>query len=482
MPLGLGFSLLKAGLPGLGASLAGAGAAEGARLAAMPAARTLTLAAEPMAPRFRRWVNDPAYADRVGRYRAAPSGPLANVLFAERFTFSRASKATELDAYGAVGEVAIDGLRQGYALDRTPAGWLIEGGATNVNTNPRGEFAAAPSFPQATLPNGWIASTPGGVTASVVGAGVAANGVPYVDIRYQGTPLDTGARTLTPQGNVAATIGEVWAVSAYIALVGGSLANVAPFTFRVTNETGGTTLTPDANFTRYTNVRTLTAAVAASLLRWNYLDTVTPVDFTLRVGGWQTEKNFVASSLILPPIGTQAATGRAIDLLSITGSNFAAVFGAGAPAGFVIIECTLAALAGATDQTLFQVWDGANVNRYIVRNNSGGASLSAFITPAHSSGGTVGMGTITAGAPFRLGIAWGPNGARFVSPAGVLTSRTGAGPNYSTFTGLQIGSENNGRPISGRILGLWAGSTMPADAKFVAACALGADVNAALAA
>ncbi len=75
---GLGFALSRRGL----GSGNGGGVNEGLTLDARATERSTTLDAAPTLPRLRRWINDPAYADRVGAYAAGgPSMALQDAAF-----------------------------------------------------------------------------------------------------------------------------------------------------------------------------------------------------------------------------------------------------------------------------------------------------------------------------------------------------------------------------------------------------------------
>lgn len=93
----------------------------------------------------------------------------------------------------------------------------------NVVRNPNcaGAVAGSPG----TMPTNWGA-TLNGLTRTVVGIGVS-NGVPYVDIRLNGTTTGVFAN-ITPEvvGSIAAANGQTWSSTYYMALVGGALTNI----------------------------------------------------------------------------------------------------------------------------------------------------------------------------------------------------------------------------------------------------------------
>jgi lysophospholipase L1-like esterase len=140
---------------------------------------------------------------------------------AEQLTITRSgdyATARELD-----GEVLPFGPD---ALRLVTRGVIVENAVASggVNTNLAGAVAGSPG----TLPTGFISAVQSGVTLSVVATGTA-NGLPYVDIRWQGTPSASGGVSLSFCANnlLAAAVGDQWVTSCYVALVAGNLNNVA---------------------------------------------------------------------------------------------------------------------------------------------------------------------------------------------------------------------------------------------------------------
>lgn len=71
---------------------------------------------------YSAWVNDPAYADRLGEWKSRGS----DTAFAAMLTFTRASTADDLDAYGATQTHAVNGARLGFDGSGNPLGLLLE--------------------------------------------------------------------------------------------------------------------------------------------------------------------------------------------------------------------------------------------------------------------------------------------------------------------------------------------------------------------
>ena len=156
-----------------------------------------------------------------------------------------------------------------------------------------------------TLPTNWVKST-AGLEPSIVGVGVE-NGINYIDFRFAGTPSAITAQTITFESpSLVITVGETWTSSAFVKLVSGGLTNTSVISLRLMDEPGATNFTPGATLTRIVNVRTSTSTSANTRLRWSYIDTVTPVDFTLRIGLPQLELGSVATA---PQLNSGAVGG-----------------------------------------------------------------------------------------------------------------------------------------------------------------------------
>lgn len=250
------------------------------------------------------------------------------------------------------GEMALEDF-QGYRSNRQSKGWyfdvgmvlqeapvktvrwdyrtgvatmLDEAAATNRIANPRAEGTVAGT--PGTAPTGWtVTSTTSSVTRTIVGVGTE-NGIPYIDIRYAGTPSASFNISVQFIGtNVcAAAVGQTWTASVYIKLQAGALTNVTNVGLRIT-EAGGSSppltiqsITPTgAALSGQRHVVSRTISVSDTQYVWcRYFCSVTSgsaVDFTLRFAGAQLELGATATSLILPPVGSPAVTTRDADKL-----------------------------------------------------------------------------------------------------------------------------------------------------------------------
>jgi uncharacterized protein YmfQ (DUF2313 family) len=248
-------------------------------------------------------------------------------------TFSRASRATWFDGQGTLREAAVNEERPEFdAAGQPTGGTIIEPASVNVVANPRAEGAVAGT--PGTAPTGWaFPGTTNGIAREVVGTGVI-NGMPYVDVRFVGTttagPFGFGIFFVAAANQVPAAAGQAWTMSVWLALAGGSLANLGTSRLGIegtngalrTELLGGSSFVPllDGSLRRLSVPVTLAVAGTTHirpLLDLTFAAAGLAVDFTLRIALPQAEPGAVATSIILPPVGAPAASARAADVLTV---------------------------------------------------------------------------------------------------------------------------------------------------------------------
>ncbi len=264
----------------------------------------------------------PDYWTTLGRIQSGmvldfTSATISDTLAARGFTFTRSgATATRVNSSGVLETVAANTLR----IDHDPTtlaclGGLFEEASTNAIRNSTMVGAAAGS--PGTLPTNW-SSENAGLTRTVVGSGTE-SGMAYVDVRWNGTSSSTLVQVLFDTNTaIAASAAQTWTCSAYMRLVGGSLANVSSVAVGVSyRDSGGSALASDA--TSYalsgsalrTQRATHTATSPASTAYAQGIINISVVngaaiDFTIRIGAPQLEQKAFATSYI--PTSTAAVT------------------------------------------------------------------------------------------------------------------------------------------------------------------------------
>lgn len=219
-----------------------------------------------------------------------------------------------------------------FTAGPSPLGLLIEDQRLNVTVNPRGEGATVGVIGSGgALPTNWGLFNTSGLSLQIVGNGTE-SGLPYTDLRIYGTSTNNIVRispALTP--TAAAASGQTWMSSAYVRLVAGSFSQISTIALGFWIETSSNALAelsetaiPFPTGIPLTRQRaavshTITASTAALITQHLALGLATSgatVDVTLRFAGWQLEQGPYATSVILPPAGSPAATWRQLDVIT----------------------------------------------------------------------------------------------------------------------------------------------------------------------
>jgi hypothetical protein len=331
-----------------------------------------------------------------------------------------------------------------------PLGLLIEESRSNGVRNPRGEggVAGSPAYP-----TNVVIGPPTGLTVNTIGSG-SENGIPYWDVRFFGTAsTTTGAIQLESTPVLPALNGQVWTGSAYVRLVGGTLANVTNFNMAMSQRTSANafisadltgpnflpTSTP-LDTQRYATTQTLNQATTAFVQpKLIFTCTAAAIDFTIRIGAPQLELGAFPTSVVLPIAGTPAVATRAADnaVFPFTpyGSNptqslvvegiFPQVAPSGALAGVAVLD------------------DGTAANRLTLRNQSASPLFNATSVVAGVTSYSINYpGTFAIGVPFKAGLAVTQAGGTGVLNGGV--PGTAAGPTPTGLTTLRIGQNAPG--------------------------------------
>jgi len=204
-------------------------------------------------------------------------------------TFSRASTATRTNSAGLIEKVRTNFIR---------------------NSSMVGAVAGTPG----TLPTNWGTSpfAFAGLTRTVIGVG-SENGLPYVDVRINGTATGTAASIFT-EATTPASPSQVFANSVYLKYIANP--NPALSVQLATNFFNGTTfvnsqittIVPTNDLTRFVGIHTASSStlnLATTLISFGFVIAST-YDFTIRIAAPQMELGDAASDWI--PTTTAAVT------------------------------------------------------------------------------------------------------------------------------------------------------------------------------
>ena len=306
------------------------------------------------------------------------------------------------------------------ALRITDKGILIEEARTNSirNNSMQGAVVGTPG----TLPTNWSVTGHAGLTRTIIGIGTV-NGVDYIDVRYSGTASGTFGRIIFDGPTaIAATSGQTWTLSCFLALVGGTISGTTNFYMLVNENTSGGVLVNEqssikvltGSLQRYSSTFTLvgggTVAALDGRIGFN-MTSEQPVDFTLRIGWPQLELGAFATS---PIRTTSAAATRAADIITVNSpTNYVSL-----AQGSSFVEWgELVGAAAATDRRMFNMRvDSSNsLSMNIVGGNAGLVVTNAGAVQAslYSSGPVVANNT------YKMAVRWGTNNFAMRKSAGL---------------------------------------------------------------
>ncbi len=302
---------------------------------------------------------------------------------------------------------------------------LVRAADTNLVRNPRGESAT-----------NFVVANAGGLTATFIGTGTSADGLPFFTYEIAGTPSSTAGSTISFESStqITAAANEAITVSAFIGLdpdFANTITGLA-FSLRAVAYTPGLSDSSGASFTpatsalagqRVTTTRTMPASTTSMQPRIRYNGAVgVAVSCRIRVGALMTRRGSAAADPVLPVVGTPASATRAIDVPIWTPSAMPA-------RGAILLRGSLDALAGASALGLLHLDDGTDSNRITARIGAGGGQPECLVVSGGVTTATLTpTGALTAGADFRALLAWSPGAVRFGTSAGGIVSASVARP------------------------------------------------------
>ncbi len=276
------------------------------------------------------------------------------------------------------------------------------------------------------------------------------NGLPYVDWTISGTPTSaTYALLFTDAKNdvaIAYASGASWTQSADIRIVSGSLANISlvRIGLRISDGSGSfiagplTAITPTSSAQRFSGTgSTASNGFVTGVIQANFT-TGQPINVTLRISNVQLEAGAFASTLILPASGAAGPATRGADIVTATLASLA-VPASGACTVLWSGMIPQAAPSGI-NQNIARIDDGTTSNTISLRNGAGSSNIDVLRVTGGSPVGAL-AGTMTAGTPFRAGLA--VDGAGRVAGSfngGAVAAVTGAPT--SGLTTLRLGADS----------------------------------------
>jgi hypothetical protein len=360
-----------------------------------------------------------------------------------RIAFTRASTATFFNSAGVLTSASNDVARFDYdPATLAPLGLLIEESRTNSirNNTMQGAVAGTPG----TLPTNWAAFTAlTGLTQQVVGTGTE-SGITYIDIRLSGTPSGSGSFSIFPETStgVAALIGQVWTLSTYVRVSGGTTTGVSGALSQLAeNNAAGVFLTnSNTSFSlsslalsgqRFTHTRTLNQATTAFVQPYITIAlTGAAIDITLRIGLPQLEQGAFATSVI--PTTTTALT-RAADVASV--NTLTPWFNVSAGTLYAeVVGLMTSALSG--NRTIAAFSDNTYNNSIALMKGSGIAEWRNEIYASGSVQASFVFATYSQGAIAKLAIAYQANDVNSAVNGAVSTTDTTA--TIPTVTKLEL--------------------------------------------
>lgn len=335
-----------------------------------------------------------------------------------RISFTRASSASYFDSSGTLQTASsnVSRLDYGSGGGAIPKGLLIEEQRINSIRNPRAEGATAGILPASggVLPTDWLQGATTNIVITIVGTGTE-SGIPYIDFAIVAS--GAGATRIQFENPAPTWSGSTaYATSVYARLISGSFTGFSAFNLQ-------TFVLPSAAATTTSMLGITTAGLATQRFSTTGVsgssDTSVRPEFacsstgagsvTVRIGAPQLEAGAFATSLILPVVGTPAATTRAGDVATVAVSNLAT--------GTLVVEAlqpvacgkavTLAAFTGPSGKTGLTV--NAS-NQVAMFDTTGGLNTS--------------LGSEPIASVFKAGFAWAAGSQRGCINAGTITSAT----------------------------------------------------------
>jgi hypothetical protein len=246
-----------------------------------------------------------------------------------RISFTRASSGTYFDVTGTMQTAASNVPRIGYdPVSHLIQGLLIEEQRTNALSNPRAEGITPGVLGSGgALPTTWArVNVVSGVTLTI--APITNQGMSGLRATYSGTTSGGGQETFEFQSRtaVAATQSQTWTGSFYWVVSSGALPAGVTVVSRILSLTSTTAIVDNAQSSVFPSTGVLqrsaqTLTLAANATITNVINGIylgnwpasTVVNFSIDIFAPQLELGAFATSVMLPTVGSPAASTRAAD-------------------------------------------------------------------------------------------------------------------------------------------------------------------------
>ena len=343
---------------------------------------------------------------------------VANLISGAGATFTRSSVGTYFDGTGTLQTAAANVPRLDYdPVTGAAKGILLEEGRSNYIRNNTMVGAAAGS--PGTLPTRWSLTTPNGLTQQIVGTGTQ-NGISYVDIQLSGTTNAASSTAIQQEatGAISYASGDIDTYSAYLAIVGGSTANITALTLNSSFYdsslsylgelfSGVSWIGAPTAMVRYNGSGSVANASAASVVPYVQMTygNGAAINITLRIGLPQFEKGDINPTSVIATSGSRVT--RAPDVFSVPGT-----------AGGIWLTNNLGTLSAVGS---FNYQNSGGHGFAGLDNGTNAMDVAVYVSPGLKRsaevyiGGSVWLGALspnnsyTPGATTKIAVAFSPN-------------------------------------------------------------------------
>jgi hypothetical protein len=254
-----------------------------------------------------------------------------------------------------------------------------------------------------TLPTNWSNVVLSGLTRTVVGVGTE-SGLPYVDLRFNGTAIDTAVRLDFESSTfITASNGQTWTQSVYFKLIAAPNPPLNYTNLIIERTSGGSsvasgtqTIVPTSTLQRFPFTRTLAGGATVAVVQPSVQASLTlaaTYDFTIRIAAPQMELGAYATTFI--PTTTAAVT-RIKDDASKTGVSSLI----GQTEGTIFWE----GVFNAGPVTGFSLW-GSNAQNSVVIDYAS-STIQAYVNTSNVTRFNLTSGTISAGQVVKFAFAY----------------------------------------------------------------------------